>query len=326
MSDSISHEPDKLPAEDGWPSEAELEHPTVFTIARIVKLSVWRAIKERPGQIILSSYFLLMLWGRYGNLDLLKHVIPGWEGPGSDPDTRKKLIPGVPWDHELISFLSGFALLVLVPMGLIKAVFKQSLSEYGLGLPKRRWDFAVLSLLTLGGASLLPFIQGTRDPDMRKTYPLYRKLDPNNLGQFALYQLCYLPFFITIEFIYRGYLLFGLAGLRAEIEKHARMHSRSETAEAATRSRFFTRYALLIQMLSYTAWHLGKPSPELWGAFLWGPVAGATAYAGRSIWPVVVVHWALNIFLDGAIIGLRLRPSRLPVDLSHQELSGQTAS
>ena len=316
MTDNPAPRPDYVLPEAGWPTEAELEEPTVFTIARIVKLSIWRAIKERPGQIILSSYFLIMLWGRYGNLDLLKHIVPGWEGPGSDPDRRKRLIPGVPWDHELISYLSGFFLLVLVPIGLIKAVFKQSLSEYGLGLPKRRWEFAGLTLLTLGGASILPFIQGTRDPDMRRTYPLYRKLDPNNLGQFALYQLCYLPFFITIEFIYRGYLLFGLAGLRSEVEKHAQMRTEGPAPAEPPRSRFFARYALLIQMLSYTAWHLGKPSPELWGAFLWGPAAGATAYAGRSIWPVVLAHWVLNILLDGAIIGLRLRPPRLPMDVA----------
>jgi len=35
---------------------------------------------------------------------------------------------------------------------------------------------------------------------------------------------------------------------------------------------YFGRYALMIQMLSYTAWHLGKPLPELWGTVVWGLV------------------------------------------------------
>src|SRR5262249_19238282 len=157
-------------------------------------------------------------------------------------------------------------------------------------------------------ASALPFVQGSRDPDMRKTYPLYHNLDPNNLPQFALYQLCYLPFFVAIEFVYRGYLLFGLAGLRPEVEKHAGLSTAPEQPAPGPRPRFFTRYALLIQMLSYTAWHLGKPLPELWGAFFWGPAAGAVAYTTRSIWPVVLVHWVLNVFLDGIILGVRLRP------------------
>jgi membrane protease YdiL (CAAX protease family) len=298
-------ESEHRPVESGWPTESELAHPNLLTIGRIVGISLWRALKERPGQIILSAYFLIMLWGTHGNLELLKYVIPGWEGPGSDPDRRKRLLPGVPWDHELISFLGGFFLLVLVPIVLIKKVFRQSLADYGLGLPERRWDLARLVMVALGSISVLPFIHATQDPDMRKTYPLYRKLDPNNPRQFILYELCYLPFFVTIEFIFRGYLLFGLAGLRTEVEKHARMHSETSGARAEPRSRFFTRSALLIQMLSYTAWHLGKPLPELWGTFAWGPVAGATAYTVRSIWPIVAVHWLLNVALDALILRQR---------------------
>ena len=289
----------------GEPTESELENPDFGTILKIVWYSFWRAVKERSGQIILSTYFLVMLWGTHGNLELLKYVIPGWEGPGSDPEHRKRLIPGIPWDQELISFLTGFFLLVLVPIVLIKRVFRQSLADYGLGLPpRRRWSLGLKTLLLLIGVSLPGFLVAARDRDMAKLYPLYRRLDPNKPRQFALYELCYLPFFITIEFIFRGYLLFGLAGLRPTVEKHG---------GGAPRSRFFTRYALLIQMLSYTAWHLGKPLPELWGTFVWGPAAGATAYASRSIWPVVLAHWILNVYLDGRLLGLRLRsaePSR----------------
>jgi hypothetical protein len=64
---------------------------------------------------------------------------------------------------------------------------------------------------------------------------------------------------------------------------------------------YFGRYALLIQMLSYTAWHLGKPALELWGTLVWGLTAGATAYMIRSIWPIVLSHWLLNVFIDALI-------------------------
>jgi|GEM_PF-755445 len=291
-----------------WPTDSQLERPDLGVLLRIIGVSIWRAVKERPGQIILSSYFLIMLWGTHGNLEILKYVVPGWEGPGSDPNHRRRLIPGVPWDQELISFLAGFVLLVLVPIGLIKRVFRQSLSAYGLGLPERRWELARLTVVSLGLASALPFIHATRDPDMRKVYPLYRNLDPNNLKQFILYELSYFPFFVAIEFIYRGFLLFGLAGLQPEVERHADLRpSAAHAPETHTpRSHFFTRYAILIQMLSYTAWHLGKPLPELWGTFLWGPTAGALAYTCRSIWPVVLVHWLLNVSLDGIILKIKL--------------------
>ena len=65
---------------------------------------------------------------------------------------------------------------------------------------------------------------------------------------------------------------------------------------------FFGRYALLIQMLSYTAWHLGKPLPELWGTLIWGLVAGAVAYTTRSLWLVIAAHWLLNVMLDAVIV------------------------
>jgi membrane protease YdiL (CAAX protease family) len=65
---------------------------------------------------------------------------------------------------------------------------------------------------------------------------------------------------------------------------------------------YFHKYALLIQMLSYTAWHLGKPLPELWGTLIWGLAAGAVAYSVRSIWPVILSHWLLNVFMDSLIV------------------------
>lgn len=35
----------------------------------------------------------------------------------------------------------------------------------------------------------------------------------------------------------------------------------------------FGYYAILISMLSYTAWHLGKPSLELFSTLIWGRAA-----------------------------------------------------
>ncbi|MBI5958022.1 MAG: CPBP family intramembrane metalloprotease, partial [Chloroflexi bacterium] len=197
---------------------------------------------------------------------------------------------GLPWDNELISFFAGMFLLVGIPIILIRWVFKQPLSLYGLGLPPRhRWRLAVQTFLFVTLVSLPFFWFGSRIGAMRDLYPLYRSFD--NTGQFILYELSYLPFFIAIEFIFRGYLLFGLAGVQD-----------SEAHDTGISGPFyFGRYALLIQMLSYTAWHLGKPALELWGTLVWGLTAGATAYTIRSIWPIVLSHWLLNVFIDALI-------------------------
>ena len=274
--------------------EAELEAPTLTTTLKVVWNVLRTFPKERTGQIIGSAFFLLMLWGYHGNLELLKYILPGWAGPGVDIGSRPQIIPGVPWDNELISFWGGAFLVVIIPILLIKFVFKQKLADYGLGLPpKGRRVLALLTFLTLTVICIPAFLFATTNADMRATYPFYRPFPTT--GSFVIYELTYLPFFIAIEFIFRGYLLFGLAGVRD-------LDMRVRGPKAGVSGAFyFGKYALLIQMLSYTAWHLGKPLPELWGTLVWGLAAGVLAYITRSIWPVVASHWLLNVLFDAIV-------------------------
>ena len=145
------------------------------------------------------------------------------------------------------------------------------------------WVFLILTVL-----SLPAFLLSTGNADMQRVYPFYKPF--SSVPSFILYELCYFPFFIAIEFIFRGYLLFGLAGIKEN--------------ETQPDSFKVYRYAILISMLSYTAWHLGKPVPELFGTLIWGLAAGASVYAVRSIWPVVMSHWLLNIISDSILSNL----------------------
>lgn len=274
--------------------EVELEQPDYVTVLKVIWFSIRSFFVERPGQIIGSAYVLILLWGTHGKLEWLKHIVPDWRGPGIDVGNRPQLIPGIPWDHELISFWGGALIVVVIPILLIKFVFKQPLADYGLGLPRKNrrllawWTFLSVTLVTLP-----VFWVGAHDASMQEVYPFYRPF--SDVGEFILYELTYLPFFIAIEFIFRGYLLFGLAGVRDEEVKGG--------GDGLPGVFYFHRYALMIQMLSYTAWHLGKPLPETWGTIIWGLAAGATAYGVRSIWPIVLSHWLLNVFLDALIVG-----------------------
>ena len=276
----------------GGVSEAELANPSFLTVFRVLWHSLRAFRLERPAQIVGSAFFLLMLWGYHGNLDVLKLILPAWSAPGENIAGRPTILPFVPWDRELISFWGGALLVVIIPILLIKFGYKQPLSAYGLGLPKPdRWKLALKSFVLLMIVSIPAFLLGTTDASMRATYPFFRSF--TSVGQFMIYELTYLPFFIAIEFIFRGYLLFGLAGVRDdEVSRDIGLPGPF----------FFGRYALLIQMLSYTAWHLGKPLPELWGTLIWGLVAGAVAYTVRSLWPVIAAHWLLNVMLDAVIV------------------------
>lgn len=271
-------------------SEAEMDRPTVGFVLKLIWNSLVRVFHDPVGMILASGFALIMVWGYHGRLEILGRLWEGWKGPGSPPEGRARILPGVPWDQEALSFMAGLVLLVVVPCILIKVVYRRSLSDFGLGLPPRgKGRLALLSAAILLVASLPAFYLGTRDAEMKATYPIYRGTF-SGLSDFVCYELAYLPFFIAIEFIFRGYLLFGLFNLRDE---HAPPGVSGEPGPLV-----FGYYSILISMLSYTAWHLGKPLAELWGTLIWGVAAGSIALAVRTIWPIVLVHWLLNVVLD----------------------------
>lgn len=266
----------------------------LLLIAKLCWFFSKSALANRRGVVIISAIVLLLLWGTHGQMELLHLLLPAWQGPGSDPLTRQALIADIPWDQELISFWGGALLLVVVPSLIIKFGFRQSLAEYGLGLPAPGrgriafWGFWFLLLTCLPA-----FISGASEPAVRAVYPFFRQFDDKL--QFALYELCYLPFFIVIEFVFRGYLLFGLTETDARDNTTDLYHGLLDDFRC-------NGHLLIISMLSYTAWHLGKPLAELWGTLYWGLAAGTVAFASRSIWPVVLSHWLLNVVLDAMVV------------------------
>ncbi len=274
-------------------TDEELDDPTIVTIVKLIWNTLGRLLREPLGILLGSAFIVLIVWGHHGKLELLGVVVDGWEGPGSDPATRARLIPGIPWDQEWISFGAGAVLLLGLPALLITRVFKQPLSAYGLGLPREsRRGLTALSAVVLLGLSLPVFYLGAQNPSMQATYPLYRGTFTSG-GQFWLYELGQLPFFVAIEFIFRGFLLFGLFQIT---DANGPQRSAGEA-----RRPLFGYYAIFISMLSYTAWHLGKPAPELWGTLVWGVAAGSIALATGTVWHIIGVHWVLNVFLDYVI-------------------------
>jgi hypothetical protein len=269
---------------------AELEAPRPRTVLKLIWNTIAWVFHDPAAMAMAAGFLVLMIWGHHGRLEIVGEVWDGWKPFAPTPTGRARIIPGIAWDQEWLSFWAGAVLLVALPGLLIKLVFKQRLSDYGLGLPTPgRWRLALLSASMLFLISLPLFLVGARNAGMRCTYPLYRGVFHNN-HEILLYELGYFPFFLAIEFIFRGFLLFGLY--------HA---WRRQAKRGKGRLRGFGYYAILLSMLSYTAWHLGKPIPELWGTLVWGLATGTIALASGSIWPIIIVHWLLNVCLDIAI-------------------------
>ncbi|HEV7806551.1 MAG TPA: CPBP family intramembrane glutamic endopeptidase [Solirubrobacteraceae bacterium] len=258
-------------------TEEVRRRPTIRGLLRLIVLGVRLPLRTAAGVVLASTTALLLLWGPGGVVPLLGEVWSGWQPASSRPAQRPSVIAGVPWDQEWIAFAIGFVLLVLVPIALIKWVLREDLRDYGLGLPERpRVKISVLAAGFLLLVGLPAFVVSTGDTGMQATYPLYHgDLDG---WDFVIYELGYLAFFITVEFVFRGYLLFGLLG--------------------AGRNERLGLQAIVISTLVYVVWHIDRPTPELLGALVFGPPACAIALATRSIWPLVLVHWLLNVVLD----------------------------
>jgi hypothetical protein len=219
--------------------------------------------------------FAILFWGVHGSSEVLSAVLPGFVGPGGDPASRPRLIPAIPWDQELVSFGFGVVLAILIPVLVLVHLRKIPLRELGLALPAPgRFKASLIDVLVVFAVFVGPFAYAAAtNPDMQHLYPLYR--GPLHGGAFVAYELCYLLFFVALDGLLRGVLLFGLVswGLSATI-------------------------AVAAESIVQATWHLGKPLYEALGSPVWGVVGGIVAYRARSVWPAVLVHWLLNAVID----------------------------
>jgi hypothetical protein len=264
----------------------ESQDINAYTIFQVIKGTVVK-LKDKTAIILWSSFILLTFWGMKGDCQVFKQLF--------GEDLSKKIFPNVVWHEQLFSFITGFFLLVVIPCLIIKFWFKEKLSDYGLALPKGKDNIklSVIAFFVTLVIALPLFYFGSFDAAMQQEYPLFGKDSITTWGGFIVYELVYFVFFIIIEFIFRGYLLFGLYGI-----KDSQVLERVKGWKGPL---VFGLYAVLIQMLAYTMWHVTKPVPEYVGALVWGVAVAAVALRIRSIWPIIFVHWVLNVFIDTVI-------------------------
>jgi membrane protease YdiL (CAAX protease family) len=253
---------------------------------------IWTTIKklkDKAAIILWSSFILLMIWGFHGKMEILTHIFK--------QDWTKKITFGLGWSDQLVSFILGFFLVVVIPCMLIKWRFKEKIRDYGLGMvPKEQRRKAYVAFWSTLILTSIFVVFASFDKATQLEYPLF--VQRNDLGEitytitkcweFIIYEIVYLLFFITIEFAFRGYQLFGLYSIK--IDSNVKKLTQSNLR--------FGLYAILIQMLAYTTWHYGKPVPEMIGTVIWGICIAAIVLRIRSLWPIIVSHWLYNVLMD----------------------------
>jgi len=185
--------------------------------------------------------------------------------------------PLLDWYKWLYHHLATLLLFAIIPIILIKAVFKEGLKDYGLQLGD--WKFGLKATLISFIILPLPAYLASQNPEHLEFYPL-TTLATASTGLFALWGLTYLPHYIGWEFFFRGYIGFGL------------------------KKDYGAFPAIMVQTLLTTLMHIGKPAGETWGAAFAGVYLGLLTYrTGSVLWAILFHLYAgmLNSYFCGLV-------------------------
>jgi hypothetical protein len=109
--------------------------------------------------------------------------------------------------------------------------------------------------------------------------PEFQKYYRQENFHFWTYFLTQCALLMGWEYIFRGFLLFGLKDK-------------------------FKETAIVIQMVPFVLLHLGKPELETISTIFTGLYFGWVCYRGQSYWPALIIHLFINIFFV-TLINLR---------------------
>jgi hypothetical protein len=161
---------------------------------------------------------------------------------------------GPVWSNALVYYAAGPLLAVLVLYG-------GRFREFGLGLGKwRTWGLHVIVAVIVATPVLV--LAGRS-----RAFIDYYAIADFSLAGYILPTLAYL---FAWEYIYRGFLLFGL----------------KEKLGGA---------AVLVQLIPFVLLHIGKPELETVSTIVTGAYFGYVAYRGNSFWPALLIHCYVNV-------------------------------
>lgn len=195
------------------------------------------------------------------------NIFPAYQ---SNPDVY--LIEYLYW------FVGDFVSFFILPVCIIVFFLREKISAYGVQTGDWRVGLKISVIFLI---VMLPLIWiASSSTSFTENYP--HLLSVREIwSKFFIYEIGMLIYMFAWEFIWRGFLLFGLE------EK-------------------FGYYAILIQMIPFVILHNGKPMVETFGAILGGIALGILAFRTRSFLYGVLVHIGVMFSID-FICTLRFR-------------------
>ena len=178
---------------------------------------------------------------------------------------------------------SSSLILVVIPMLILYPFLEKDTDRNYYGLSLKKFD-AKPYLILLGISAIFIGI-GSFLGDIQEFYPRYRgsganyylRVNPEVSESWlvTIYELCYGSNFISVELIFRGFLIFAF-------------------------SRTLGGYAVLPMIVTYAFLHFGKPIGETISSLFGGYILGIISYTSRNIWGGILIHlgvaWLMELF------------------------------
>jgi len=175
--------------------------------------------------------------------------------------------------HSMLYWISVIVVLYLiVPIFIVKFVFREKLGNYGIRFKNIQKDYPLYILMLV---IMLPLVYlASSSQSFQDRYPLFQPSRGNLFPIFLYWQLAYFLQFVAVEFFFRGFILHGL--------KYR-----------------FGFYAIFIMTIPYCLVHIGKPFAETMSAILAGIILGTLSLKSRSIMLGILIHYSIAISMDG---------------------------
>lgn len=170
------------------------------------------------------------------------------------------------WAFNVIFFY------IVPPFILIKFVFKEKFSDYGLSLKGAFKDNKIYLVMLCVMIPLVLFF--SRTESFQERYPFYDLREGESMyPNLFIWEIVYFFQFFALEFFFRGFMLHG------------------------TKQRF-GYYSVFVMTIPYCMIHFGKPLPETIAAIIAGIVLGTLSLKSKSIWLGVAIHYSVAITMD----------------------------
>jgi hypothetical protein len=232
-----------------------------LTLAPVLARDVFHDVQVKPMVILSVSTVTLITWKCFCAPQFFLQELAGRFDVFGDPQASA----------AAYCFGGAFLLMGVLPAMIVKFVFHEKLSDYGVCFGDRLRTVRSL-VVYLPVMALIAYLSA-QDSAFWNEYPINHNAGVS-FGAFVFHALLYLLFYLGWEFQFRGFMQYGLRGSMGVAN------------------------ALLVQVMASVIVHIGKPTGEIYGSIAGGLLWGILAFRTRSLLSGLMQHALLGILLD----------------------------